>query len=150
MERWFSCAGPYGLQCHVAGTLDGPFIILLEEDRADEASDDDLHNVAIVDFEWTVVLERAQLRPRYREGFDGTPLNLYWQPDLRERAEGGADGSAQGSAAVDRRGVVRDDADQSAKSGRCLRERCADHAPAFGDGRAPEGRRGNQAGKSEG
>ena len=28
-----------GFQCHVAGTLDGPFIILFEQDRADEASD---------------------------------------------------------------------------------------------------------------
>jgi len=34
-----SLNGGDGFQCHVAGALDGPFVALLEQDRADEADD---------------------------------------------------------------------------------------------------------------
>jgi len=31
--------GGYGFQGHVAGALDGPFVVLFEQDRADEPAD---------------------------------------------------------------------------------------------------------------
>ena len=83
-----------GFQGHVAGALYGPFIDLFQEYGTDEVCNDRLGDVAKLDFEWAVAIDRKRLRPRYREGFGRLPLNLRWQPDLRAPAEGGADGPA--------------------------------------------------------
>jgi hypothetical protein len=90
-------------------------------------------------FEWSVLIERQRLRPRYREGFGRTPLNLRWQSDLRAPTEGGADGPAQRARPADGPGVVRDDPNQRTVSRTSLRQARADQPspPAPGDEAGP-------------
>ncbi len=106
-----------GLKAHVAPG-DRPFVVRLEHEGTDQSNGDGLHNLAI--FAWTVAIERERLRPRYREGFGRTPLNLRWQPDLRGPS-GGADGPAEQAHSFDDQGVVRDDASQRPMPDRGLR-----------------------------
>jgi hypothetical protein len=54
---------------HVAGALHRPFVILFQQQGADQPGDSSSHNVAT--FNWYVLLERGNLRARYGEGFRG-------------------------------------------------------------------------------
>ena len=74
---------------------DRPLVGLLEHQGTDEADDDRSHNVAALGFEWSVAVARGRLRPRYGQGCGEVPLNLRWQPDLREMTNGGADAPAR-------------------------------------------------------
>ena len=58
--------------------------------RADHAS----HNLAKLPFDLHVTIERAALRPQYRDGFAGAPLKLERLPDRQVQIRG-ADGTAR-------------------------------------------------------
>src|SRR5689334_12892090 len=52
------------------------------------------HNLAKLPFDLHVTIERAALRPQYRDGFAGAPLKLERLPDRQVQIRG-ADGTAR-------------------------------------------------------
>ena len=95
------------------------------------------HDVAAIGFEWSAIVVRGRLRPRYGQGCGEVPLNLRWQPDLRETDSGGADAPAQEEPLrADRAGVVRDHAAQHPVPDRSLR--VSGPQPAVGAASGPQ------------
>jgi hypothetical protein len=82
-------------QCHVAGALDGPFVVLFEKDRADEARDgrfvgkDADHLGAALDFE---VDAFEGIGNRYDDFGADAPLQLFqasaYAASIRDRGSG--------------------------------------------------------------
>src|SRR6185295_17016283 len=86
-------------QCHVSGALDGPLIILFEQDGTDQPDHSSSHNVA--SFQWKALVQRDSLRSQYGEGFrigllTEAPRGAPGQ--AREGAHGPAQGDGTGSA----------------------------------------------------
>jgi hypothetical protein len=114
-----------GFQAHVAGALHGPFIVLFEEDSADQSGDGSSHNVA--SFQWNVLLERGYLRAKYGWGFQSGLTGQ--RQDAPERAQEGAHGPAEAQCGVAGAGGLRGDADCVTVPARGLRTPGADPVP---------------------
>ena len=79
LEDWILAQWSHGFQCHVAGALHGPFVVLLEKDGADQTGDgflvgqdaDDVGatlDLAVEPFQRVGAVDLRPVVPRFREG----------------------------------------------------------------------------------
>ena len=124
-------------------SLNGPFIVLLEQDGADQADDGRSHNVA--NFEWRALLRRDSMKAHYGEGFlagysgDRAPAGIL-------HARGGADGAAREKGCVGSAGFLRTGTVCRGLPGARLRTGSPD-PPTSAPCRRPQGRKSQVNGR---